>query len=151
MSRKNWGFVDFRLKLSGLAWQVLHAIDGEPSFAPWDEAKGEYKLDCETTAFYNGRERGFCLKVAHEERFARGGFLYVCFAENRSSDDIVVYSWIGRHMINPPTGTDITDATYKRAKYFKAVDAAVEHIRGLMKDYLAGEEHIAVVEEVLTS
>lgn len=150
MSRKNDGFIDFQLRLSGPAWQVLHALEGEPSFAPWDEKKGEYKIECETAAFYNGRERGFCLKVNHEARFAKS-FLYVCFANNRNSDDVVVYTWQGGNLMNPPGPGDMTDDVWKKSKYFKSVDDAAEHIRGLMGAFLAQEERTSVVEEVMPS
>lgn len=148
---RNDGFIDFQLRLNRQAWAVLHALDGEPSFAPWDEARHAYKIDCETAAFYNGRERGFSLKVAHGDRFPRGEFLYVCFAENRSSDDIVVYTWRGPHHVNPPGPADLPADAWERARWCKSVEEAVSHIRGLIALFLKEEDAVASVESVLSS
>jgi hypothetical protein len=141
------GFIDFRLNLNARAWAVLHMLDCEPDFAPYDEETGEYKIETETGAFYNGRERGFSIRVSLDHPTVE--FLYVVFAENRSSDDIVVYCWKGSYMVNPPCS--IPEEYYKSRQFLPSVESAVRYIRSLMRDHLARVHQEAQVEEVLES
>jgi len=151
MSRcKNSGYIDFQLHLNSVSWSVLHTLENEPSFAPWDEEKQEYLIECQTAAFYNGRERGFSLQVNHPARFATN-FLFVVFAEQRNSDQVVVYTWTGRGSTNPPTHREVPEASWENQRCFDAVDKAADYIRELMKEFLAEEHKITVVKEVLTA
>lgn len=87
--------IDFTLNLNTQAWAVLHALGAlTPGFAETergDDGREDFDVYFTTRAWYNGRERGFVLKM-DEPRGSRS--FCVAWAESRGSEDIVVYNWI---------------------------------------------------------
>jgi hypothetical protein len=83
--------------------------------------------------FSNGREQGYTLHKddsIYEERST------VSFAENRSSDDIVVYPARGsEHSVHRITGT-LTDVAYANRRFFQWDDAegAARYILNFLTD-----------------
>jgi len=141
-------FVDFRLGLSGQAWAVLHLLDGEPSFAPFNLTTHEYELEIKTSAFYNGRERGFVLDVQHSFLDNRD-HLYVVCANQRSSDSLVIYKWTGPLRMNPPTVADLTEQVYN--VFLNSPEEAAKRIREIIGDYLDRESKEKTVASVMES
>ena len=136
----NSNFIDFRLGLNSVAWAVLHNLDGEPTFAPYDHETHRYEIDCSTSAFYNGRERGFCLIV--RKNWTDRKALYIMFSEYRSSDHIIVYSWVGNAELNPPQ-VPPNEEVYRKGKGFgnkSKIQDASDYIIRLMRDFLSSEE-----------
>ncbi len=147
MPRNDDGFIDFRLGLSGPAWAILHALEKEPTFAPYDDENG-YEVDCETAAFYNGRECGFSLRFNHPNRV--GSYLYVCFARHKSSDSIIIYHWKGpRCSINPPAVGDFPSSAWDDAIRANSVEEAVRRIWDMAQDFLDTQDKLSTVETVL--
>lgn len=88
-----------------------------------------------TGAWYNGRERGVWLQLT----LTPGGkAAHIVWAENRNSDNIVVYNWASSgSYLNPPTPShpDFTDAVYRAATYVPhgRLDLAWDHITALIE------------------
>jgi hypothetical protein len=130
---------DLSLNLNGQSWAVLHLLNGygvQLDDDLYDSEKGEYLFESQTYAFYNGRERGFSLAVEHSDRKERG-CLVVAFAENRNSDDIVVYTWKGYGIYQPPLVSEMPDNCRKQAFFCKSPNDAVWTIWDIVKSYLA--------------
>jgi hypothetical protein len=92
--------VDISLDLNPQAWAVLHFLAGIVPNAfglRYDKEIERYQDYIRTLPWYNGRERGFRLEFGSDQ----SRVLHVCFAENRSSDDIVVYNQQGSAAFNP--------------------------------------------------
>lgn len=142
--------VDLSLNLNGQAWAVLHLLNGygvqlgDSESLLYDAEKEQYLFNSTTYAFYNGRERGFALVVEHPSQSAVGGSLVIAFAENRSSDDIVVYSWESRWgLYDPPTVKDMPEDARQKAEFHKTVNDAVWAIWRKVEVYLV-EKHEAL-------
>jgi hypothetical protein len=78
---------------------------------------------------FNGRERGLCLEVRHENNARQA--LLLLFGEDRSTDDIFVQEVVtSRVLRNGPSLDDFTEASYNNRAYFSYLDvkAAVSHI-----------------------
>ncbi len=145
-------FVDFGLHLNRRAWAVLHLLDREPDFAPYDDLNHKYEIESETYAFYNGRERGFTIRVGHPDSGIRyNRYCYVVFSENRSSDDIVIIRWVGERLPNPPRSDDFPAEAWRDRKYAKSVEEAVKLIVGAFGDFLRSEVDEAKAREVMES
>jgi len=90
--------------LFGIKGQALaiHAMlcDDEPSWAPWDDEYRCYKVEIESRPMYNGRERGICLLVRRS--LSEMDTLHLFFSERRSSDGIMLLSWVAPHPYNVP-------------------------------------------------
>lgn len=97
----------------------------------------------ETSAWYNGRERGIALTL---NAFNRPTFV-IAFSECRNSDSIVIDNWCpeAQHFLNPPTIADFTDdAYYKRRKSVPCEEyaEAVIVIISLIEGWMAGKEGV---------
>lgn len=90
--------------LFGIKGQALaiHAMlcDQEPDWAPWDDEYRCYKVEIESRPMYNGRERGICLLVRRS--LSEQDTLHLFFSERRSSDGIMLLSWVAPHPFNVP-------------------------------------------------
>jgi hypothetical protein len=91
------------------ALAVLALIQGmTPEFVEYDKGYEYY----ESTSYWsNGREQGFCLRAAGKQ-FADEA-IHIVVVEHRNSDSIMVYSWVERPGMNPPTLANFTDEIYK--------------------------------------
>lgn len=130
--------IDLSLNLDGQSWAVLHLLNGygvQLDDDLYDSERGEYLFKSQTYAFYNGRERGFALTVEHPDS-KEHGCLVVAFAENRNSDDIVVYTWKGYGLYQPPLVSEMPDNCRKEATFHKSPNDAVWAIWELVKTYL---------------
>jgi len=99
-----------------------------------DEISDEDKfiVTVNTTAWYNGRERGICLSI-YDIQF-KG--IFIVFGENRSSDNIFVDVCKYKGSINPPQWEDLTDAAYNKRKFFSynQIYEATEYIQDIIKE-----------------
>jgi hypothetical protein len=108
----------------------------EPAFAEYDKDLGTYKIEIETSPWYNGRERGVCLNVRRS--FSDKTCLLITFGEHRNTDGIFIDCWVHKgHFMNPPTLKDYNDKAYKgrHTVNYGRVDLAVEYILDKMKAY----------------
>jgi hypothetical protein len=123
---------------------ILALLDCEPAFAKYKD--GFYDVNISTSAWYNGREKGYALvlsKTRHRER------LVITFGECRNSDYIFVDSWLMGYGINPPTVADYPDAAYRARKRFTASQTAeaADYIYQTLKNHY----NIQIVEEKTAS
>lgn len=111
----------------------------EKTGAVWDETNRRYSYYQETHAWHNGREQGFSL-VASRSLASSKNTCIVC-AENRNSDNIVVYHWFNESTLNPPTihNSGWSDKVYREnSKFFNEDDiaGARDYILELIKKQL---------------
>lgn len=123
--------IDLMLDLNPQAYAVLAALAGqEPEYfgLEFDDEHRTWKQRVQTFAWYNGRERGF--RLVFRKKFDPG-YLTFCVAENRNSDQIVVYMQEAEGFYTNPHEYPHDAAFWKSARYFPelAVDQAVSHIR----------------------
>lgn len=89
-------------------------------------------VECVIEPYINGREYGHVLKLvkAGKEYIFNDNALWIAFAENRNSDNIVVYFeesiWLG----------EITDKSYENRTMFSFYEAAkaAEHIVSILSN-----------------
>lgn len=102
------------------------------------------KIESLSDAFYNGREKGFCLTITNYNDL-KSTFCILCY-EHRSSDTIIVSSFERPYSINPVTLDECIDhKEYKvwdqklefKAGTFKKV---ADSIIGLITVYLTHQE-----------
>ena len=119
--------IDPTLSLNTQAWAVLHA------FSYYDLPKCCFTS---TAAWYNGRERGFSLAIRGANPAA--GVLYIVVAEARSSDGIIVESWTGDSLTNPPTINDRPEYAYDGRRTFQWLDmqSVCQWLESLIETYL---------------
>jgi len=121
----SYPLIDMSLGISDQAYMVLHALN----------YRGLQTKDfAHTSAWYNGRERGFVISV---QRISANKQLNITFGECRNSDEIFVDHWY-RNTFNPPTVMDFVDEDYQSRKYFKCMDvkSVVEYIQELLVGYV---------------
>jgi len=94
-----------------------------------DERSG--KVDAYVMTYDNGREQGYRLNVSREKDSVT---LTVAFAENRGSDEIVVYNSIGF--------IKISNEFYESRKFFNynCIDEAVDYIFSVVYKFVGIEE-----------
>ena len=127
MSRR----IDVNLGIKPQALAVLHLLA--------DRLRDLHDPDVvEAAALYNGREQGVVVTASCLFSRVAPRCLNVFFSENRNSDDIVVYSWLGEGSMNPPTVSDITEDTWKSRKVFGygQVGEAARYVHELIGDHL---------------
>lgn len=109
--------IDTSLSLNNQAAVILKALEALNIEGVDDELLARL----ETTVLYNCRERGFVVRF---QPHLGEEVLNIFIAENRNSDDIVVYDWLSEVGlgINPPTVTDIPQEAFDGAKYFGYMD-----------------------------
>ena len=133
--------VDLNLSANAQAVEVLQRLSRRsfetevPNFIP--------ALKPATTAWYNGRERGFALTFGGGEvNDITYPVFVITWAEHRNSDAIVVDNWTQKSRpFNQPTVADFTDdAYYNRRQWVKCeeYDKAVDLILSLIRDYFDG-------------
>jgi hypothetical protein len=91
--------------------------------------------------YKNGREKGFCLKAFRGNSYRKGvSYVSIAFAENRKSDDIVVYTDLMRDF--DMQGNVPTEKAYEDRKYFgyQQYEKAAKHIVSIIKKYGAKPE-----------
>jgi hypothetical protein len=89
-------------------------------------------IHSETGAWYNGRERGVWLQIGK----IGGPQRHIVFCEARSSDKLVVTTWITDHgCMNPPGPGDRPEEAYHAGKYFDymRLDLAFDYIMDLVR------------------
>jgi hypothetical protein len=89
------------------------------------------KQDLILEPYKNGREKGWCIKVWTGETY-----FSIAFAENRKSDDIVVYS--DRKQFDMQ-GNVPSENAYNERKYFpyQAYDRVARHVVSLIKRHVS--------------
>lgn len=117
---------DTTLGLSEQATAVMAMLSKrEPDFVPYKDS--EYIIEINSSAWYNGRERGICLVV--RRMLSDKTCLIVTFGECRGSDGIFVDAW------------DMTDKAYQERKEFGygRTDLAVRHILNVMETFYVAQ------------
>jgi hypothetical protein len=121
---------DLTLGINPVASHILAVLNaGWPS-----EMEGVFRV--ETSAWYNGRERGICLTVTPKER---RDVLYITFGECRNSDQIFVDRWTSGALFNPPTVHDHPeerDLAYMNRFYFPQT-ALLSSVKSIMDTIIA--------------
>jgi hypothetical protein len=112
---------DLGLDLNPQAWEVLKRLSER------DVSLGE-QATLKTQAWYNGRERGFCVK--YQPHWLQDSTLYFCVAQHRISEELIVYSWDGPWKQEPLDGSDVPEDVYRRSRCFhrEQYDAAADFI-----------------------
>ncbi len=134
---------DVTLGLKSQAWAILamlSASDCDGLGGDWDTKFRDYKIEIKTYAWYNGRERGFCLEV--RPSMASRKALLVTFGEHRNTDGIFVDAWeVDKYFLNEPTVEDFTDEAYERRMSvpYGNVGQAVEVIRDKIEAFMASQ------------
>lgn len=127
--------VDLKLNLNDQAWALLYLLSGRDFSVP----EGNTGLiSIHTNALYNGRERGVVISADYLCKDVGREVLHVFFAEDRGSDSVVVYRWIGESFFNPPTVNDIPEEAWKNAVRFvpSKIGAAEQHIYDEIDEFL---------------
>lgn len=129
--------IDQTLQIHPVAYKILSllALCSDEDFVG---IRGNQDLECKTSSWYNGRERGICLEVrtnfaSHET------CLIVTFGEERGSDDIFVDAWEHKgFFLNPPTLAAFTEAAYHARKTFAAdrQDLALQYILRVIHSFI---------------
>lgn len=144
-------FIDMELGLNDVSWKLLkHLTKFKPELHLIRE-EDNYQFD--TSTWYNGRERGFCL---HMFKFNnRNQHLYICWSEHRNSDDIRIFNITCKQLngINPLKIEDLSDKDIE-ARFFNSsvcypmndLIGAGHHIMGLIKNY----HNIMIVDRVIS-
>jgi hypothetical protein len=110
-----------------VATKVLKALEKVLKYPKYKDMGKDLRIgELYLKAFANGREQGFCLE-AHTNRSFE--IIRICFAEHRSSDNIVVYAGL-MYADDPEFGDGPSHEMYKNGKHFssEAFDAAAEYI-----------------------
>lgn len=126
------------LNLHPQAWAVVHLLAGFEFTTP---AQRPNLVDIETSALYNGRERGIVVTAKDYETNRK--FLHVFFAESRNSDQIMVVHWYSDGNVNPPDHIPqyVWDDRTAR-NYFGYADTmrVAELVRDMVQNYLNGRD-----------
>ncbi len=139
---------DFNLGLNDQAVALLAILSKmEPLFAPHDGTY-EYKYEYKTYAWYNGRENGVSLRINHPETRK---FLYICFAEHRSTDSLVIYHWTSDNRLQPPLASDLSNDVYKNGILIANLrfDMAVSRIIDIIKLFLVEQDNLKTVDSII--
>lgn len=127
MTTKN-SIGDLTLGLNNQALAVLQVLSG------LEYPRGKEDLRIRTYALYSGREKGFVLEVTRDYRKC----LHIFVAENRSSDDIFVWSE-DRHDVglDPPTISQFSEESYANRVEFRYLDISgvVQNILELLEAF----------------
>lgn len=67
----------------------------------------------ETSAWYNGQERGVCVTFRNKQN----KYLAITFGECRNSDSIFIDHFDTALTLNPPTLADFSEESYRRRRY----------------------------------
>lgn len=131
--------IDPRLGLHPQAWAIVHLLAEHDFDLKKIEGRGTPLWDVQSSAFYNGRERGICISTwLWGERDKKQ--LNVFFAECRNSDEILVLMWDGDGPgINPPVVSDVPQEAWETNKrFFKYSETALAaiHIRKLIQHHI---------------
>jgi hypothetical protein len=110
---------DATLGVHSQARAILALLDREPDFAKYEN--GFYDVNIATSAWYNGRERGYALVLS---KIGRSECLVITFGESRGSDSIFVDSWTMVPPLNPPTVANFPEGAYNTRKHFEANETA---------------------------
>ena len=115
-------YADIDMNISTQALLVLRALSVHEIPDAWGVKS------VETSAWYNGRERGVCVTFQAQNKKA----LAVTFGECRNSDSIFIDHFEVTLSINPPTVLQFSDSAYRLRRYApyldisKAVDVIIE-------------------------
>jgi hypothetical protein len=126
---------------------VLHALGGiRPAFAEYlrsdddGDPFGDIDVQFSTRVFLNGRERGFLLEMELPGRECPRTVFVAC-AEHASSDDIVVYHWVGTGLRQAIEAIETGDADGTKRFPEYHVRKVVNHIYNLLeREYKAAKK-----------
>ena len=122
-----------------IAQQVNNDIERVIPKIKRDYKESEYDshhVSMNTFPFYNCREKGVGINV-YPEMTLGGKSLVMCWAENKNSDDIVVYKDLVDFSINPPTLNDFKEDFWTSKKFFNcnSPEKAISYIIDNIEDY----------------
>ena len=112
---------------------------GEGLQGSYDDGVGDYLADIRFSRFDNCREQGYFIYLPIWKAGLDKQQLNIAFAENRSSDDIVVYSFEAP-TFNAPTLADVPEIVWTEGrKFFKYNEhyQAAEYIVELLNAFWA--------------
>lgn len=92
------------------------------------------EFQCE--GYENGREHGYCVRLSFKHGNSFDDVRYVCFAEYRRSDDIVVYCFKSC----PEQGNLLTDDVYDNHSHFFNYSKASEAAKFIIDFLKTGNE-----------
>jgi hypothetical protein len=120
-------FADIDINISTQALLVLRALSRQEIPDDWGIAP------LETSAWYNGRERGVCVTFRHSS----GKYLAITFGECRNSDAIFIDHFDLKCKLNPPTIADFSQEAYEKRRYANYLDIshAIDIITDTIKDW----------------
>lgn len=95
-----------------------------------------FKAEPKFTLFDNCREQGYTVFLRNAIYGTGEKQINIAFAENRNSDDIVVYVF-EKQTFNAPTVRDLTDDDWEKRKFFRydAVYAAAQFIADTLTEF----------------
>ena len=104
------------LQVKKPSWKILkllNKIDFKVQKLDWKP------FDIEVFPLYNGRERSFCLQCSALIGSYREKALFICFGENRNSDNIFLQHNRADKPFNAPTNHEVfSEDSYYSRKYF---------------------------------
>jgi predicted transposase YbfD/YdcC len=120
-------YADIDMNISTQALLVLRALSRQEIPDDWGV------MPLETSAWYNGQERGVCVTFRHSS----GKRLAITFGECRNSDAIFIDHFDIKWMLNPPTIADFSEEAYKKRRYANYLDIshAIDIITDTLRDW----------------
>lgn len=94
----------------------------------------EWKIEpVETSAWYNGRERGVCITFRNKQNKC----LAITFGECRNSDSIFIDHFETKMTLNPPTVRDFSEEAYRLRRYapYLGVSDAIDIITEILSNW----------------
>ncbi|WP_353189047.1 hypothetical protein [Pseudomonas sp.] len=123
---KSMKFASIDMNISTQALLVLRVLSTHDIPSEWNIEP------METSAWYNGRERGVCLTFRRNQ----GGCLAITFGECRNSDSIFIDHFEAALTLNPPTVSDFSEKAYRLRRY---------------APYLGISDSIDIITEILSN
>lgn len=140
-------FIDTKFGLNPVSWLILEKASEKTSSEKYTKLLRDF--DVRTAPFFNGRERGFVISVKHVVNKPGDNLQSnVFFAESRSSDDVVVYSWVDHSRVNPPVTHEMPDAVWKKRRTFDLHEDAVNYILFVIDGVIEEQKKLMEVKKV---
>jgi predicted transposase YbfD/YdcC len=120
-------YADIDMNISTQALLVLRALSRQDIPDDWDVTT------LETSAWYNGRERGVCVTFRHK----KSKYLAITFGECRNSDSIFIDHFDIKCNLNPPTIADFSEDAYGKRRYadYLGISDAIDIITNILRDW----------------
>lgn len=133
--------IDFTFDLNEQSWALLYVLNGELNNSLLiRNAIEDNNWSLKVAPWYNGRERGFQLSFSSYSGLKKGECLNIMFAENRNSDDVVLYKYQSNLApFNPVVGfSGIPDEAYTNGEYYSymSLNEVATRIIFLMEDFI---------------